>query len=87
MHWSFAIKYWIISKEVPRLFTGDKIAIKESTYTIIKVIGWVVNTLPLILLGYWRGILSYESAASTSNKGVKRTTKEVQILYQVMCLI
>lgn len=58
MHWLFALKYWIIAREVPRLFQGGHISFKETAYQVVQVIGLVVNVVPCAILAVFRGQLT-----------------------------
>ena len=64
MHWLFALKYWIIAREVPKLFHEQQIVFSERIYTVIKVTGFVINFLPCVLLAYYRSKLTMESGGS-----------------------
>ena len=79
MHWLFALKYWIIAREVPKLFEDQQIKYSERIYKTVKIFGFVINFLPCLFLGYYRGKLTMESA------GVKTapnsTIDAVQIIY------
>ena len=62
MFWLFALKYWIISREVPKLFAaGRLIRFSEQKYKIIKYIGFLVNLIPCLLIAFFRGRLTAES--------------------------
>lgn len=61
MHWIFATKYWIISREVPRLFEGGQLKFQERTYLTIQICGFVLNLVPCIIEGYFRAQLSLQS--------------------------
>ena len=55
MHWFFGLKYWIIANEIPKLIEGNQVVFKEKTYTVFSIAGFIINTIPCILLGIWRG--------------------------------
>ena len=59
MHWLFAMKYWVIAREVPKLFVGQQIQYNERAYKIVKWIGLVINTIVCTMLGLLRGRLTY----------------------------
>ena len=64
MHWLFALKYWIIAREVPKLFYEQQIKYSERLYQNIKILGFVINFIPCIFLAYYRGKLTMESAGT-----------------------
>ena len=52
---------------------------------MINIIGVFLNTVPVILLSYWRGLLSYRSGIGTTPEDVYReTVKEVDWMYHVV---
>lgn len=61
MHWFFALKYWIIANEVPKLFQGKQVLFKEKQYRIINWLGFFINVVPCACLAVVRGLLSYQS--------------------------
>ena len=62
MHWLFSFKYWVISREVPKLFESKQISFKEGSYRMINTIGCLVNIVPCLLIAYFRGKLTVDSA-------------------------
>lgn len=81
MHWLFALKYWIIAREVPKLFQDQQIKFSEKIYKTVKVLGFVVNFIPCVFLAYYRGKLTMESAGTKTASA--KTIEAVQILYQL----
>ena len=80
MQWLLSIKYWVISREVPKLLLTDRqIKFNERAYKIISVFGLVVNLIPCFLLSIYRAILTSESAKINSND-----SSTVNILYQTI---
>ena len=65
-HWLFALKYWIIAREVPKLFQEQQITYSERIYTTIKVVGFVINFLPCVVLAYYRARLTMENGGTGS---------------------
>ena len=65
-HWLFALKYWIIAKEVPKLFLEQQIEYSERIYTTIKVAGFVINFVPCVVLAYYRSKLTMENGGTNS---------------------
>ena len=45
VHWLFGFKYWVISKEMPKVVEGNQKNYKknEKCYKIINIIGLIVN--------------------------------------------
>ena len=82
MHWLFALKYWIIAREVPKLFHEQHIVFSERIYKTIKVIGFVVNLLPCVALAYYRGKLTLENAGTDHASDFTITV--VSALYQIV---
>jgi hypothetical protein len=64
VQWLFATKYWIIAREVPKLFEGRKIKFNERTYAIISACGFLINLVPCILAGYYRAELTLTTASN-----------------------
>ena len=62
MHWLFSLKYWVIAREVPKLFKESSVSFNERLYTIMNILGVFINLIPCILLGYARGLLTLEDA-------------------------
>ena len=58
MHWLFSLKYWVIAREVPKLFNGGTVSFNESLYTIVNVAGVFINLVPIVMLAYVRGRLT-----------------------------
>ena len=81
MHWLFALKYWIIAREVPKLFHDQQIKFSEKIYKTVKITGFVVNFIPCGFLAYYRGKLTMESAGRKTPS--RETVDAVQILYQL----
>ena len=65
MHWLFSLKYWVIAREVPKLFNGGTVSFNESLYTIVNVAGVFINLIPIMMLAYVRGRLTELSAGQT----------------------
>lgn len=66
VHWLFALKYWIIAREVPKLFHEQQIEYSERIYTTIKVVGFVINFVPCVVLAYYRSRLTMENGGTSS---------------------
>jgi len=80
VQWLLSIKYWVISREVPKLLLTDRqIKFNERAYKIICVLGLVVNSIPCLLLSIYRAILTSESA-----KNIPNDSTTVNILYQIV---
>ena len=62
MHWLFSLKYWVIAREVPKLFKNEPVSFNEKLYTVINILGIIINLIPCIMLAYTRGLLTYKSA-------------------------
>ena len=62
MHWLFSVKYWIIAREVPKLFKGGVVSFNEKIYTVATLIGVFINFMPCLMLAYVRGELTFQSA-------------------------
>jgi len=82
VQWLFATKYWIIAREVPKLFEGRQIKFNERTYKMVSACGFIINLVPCILLGYFRAELTLKSANFATPPEYLTTT--VQILYQLV---
>ena len=67
MQWLFAIKYWIISKEVPKLFEGQRVNFGERAYKFLNISGLVIIVLTCIGAGYFRGQLTMHSVPGTGS--------------------
>ena len=76
MNWLFALKYWIIAREVPKLFEGRQIQFSERTYNWINWIGIMLNFIPCGLLAYFRARVTMDSVdgASVSTSLANTTT-------------
>ena len=76
MNWLFALKYWIIAREVPKLFEGRQIQFSERTYNWINWIGIMLNFIPCSLLAYFRARVTMDSVdgASVSTSLANTTT-------------
>lgn len=63
MMWLFSYKYWIIAREVPKLFfeAGRDITFNERSYRIFNITGLFINFIPACLTAYFRAKLSYQS--------------------------
>lgn len=63
MLWLFSYKYWIIAREVPKLFfeAGRHITFNEQSYRICNIAGLAINFIPACLAAYFRAKLSFES--------------------------
>lgn len=81
MLWLFSYKYWVIAREVPKLFfeAGRDITFNERSYRIFNVCGLVTNFIPCCLLGYYRGRLTADS--SNGNGVPSDVTHPVQHYY------
>ncbi len=62
MYWLFSFKYWVIAKEVPKLFESKQISFQEGSYSIISTVGSLVNLIPCMLIAYYRAMLTVDSA-------------------------
>ena len=62
MHWLFSFKYWVIAKEVPKLFDSKQINFKEGSYRVIQSLGCIINLLPCGLIAFYRAKLTVQSA-------------------------
>ena len=67
MHWLFSFKYWVIAREVPKLFDGQNISYNEKTYKVVKWIGLIINILVCLVLGYFRGKLTYQTSGDKAS--------------------
>ena len=63
LHWLFSMKYWMVSREVPKLFeAGRDIAFNERKYQVINIVG-ISIILPLcIITAYYRALLTHRSS-------------------------
>ena len=63
LHWLFSMKYWMVSREVPRLFEADRhIKFNEQGYKVANTIG-IILIIPICLIAAaFRGDLAYKSA-------------------------
>lgn len=65
VHWLFAYKYWVISREIPkalRISNPSELKSSEKKYNVVNIIGLLINLLFCIWLAIRRGQLSYQSA-------------------------
>ena len=62
MHWLFSFKYWVIAKEVPKLFDSKQINFNEGSYRVIQSLGCIINLLPCGLIAFYRAKLTVQSA-------------------------
>ena len=62
MQWLFSLKYWVIAREVPKLFKNEPVSFNEKLYTVVNFLGVFINLIPCIMIGYTRGLLTYKSA-------------------------
>lgn len=60
-HWLFALKYWIIASEVPKLFEENHIKPNERSYKVIKWVGLLINWTACFISAYYRGALTARS--------------------------
>lgn len=60
-HWLFALKYWIIASEVPKLFEENHIKPNEHSYKVITWVGLVINWTACLISAYYRGMLTATS--------------------------
>ena len=62
MHWLFSLKYWVIAREVPKLWQENgQPSFNERMYTIINCAGFFIIFVLSCLAGIIRGRLSYVS--------------------------
>ena len=54
MHWLFAFKYWIIAREVPKLFDQHTIEFNERSYRTMNMVGVIINIIPCFMIAYFR---------------------------------
>ena len=63
MHWLFSFKYWVIAKEMPKLWKdGRQSSINEKLYSAFNFIGVVLNFIPCLLFAICSAKLSFQSA-------------------------
>ena len=84
MHWLFSLKYWVIAREVPKLFKGGTVSFSERGYTVLNIAGIFINIIPIIMLSYVRGQLTIESAGKTPPDGI---VDWVKVLYHIVTLL
>ena len=57
--WLFSFKYWVISREVPKLFDGSQVVRDERIYTVFNILGLIANFTVCALFAYFRAKISY----------------------------
>ena len=78
MHWLFSIKYWVIAREVPKLFEGAEVTFSEKIYKGVNLAGLVINFIPCAMIGIARGKLTYDTGEGLPTE---TTLKWVKGLY------
>lgn len=62
LHWLFSMKYWMVAREVPRLFGASRdIKFNEKSYKIANIIAMFVITPVCVITAVYRGLLSWNS--------------------------
>ena len=87
MHWLFSLKYWVIAREVPKLFKGGSVSFNERLYTFINIMGIIINLIPCILLGYARGLLTFKSSGQVPPTAILDWVKGLYHLVTGLMLI
>ncbi len=58
LHWLFSFKYWVISREIPKVLQGQILQSNEWKYNLYNAVGILVNMAICVWLGVRRGQLS-----------------------------
>ena len=67
MHWLFSVKYWVIAREVPKLFDGAEVTFSERIYQVVNLAGLIINFIPCAMIGIARGKLTYDTGSGISD--------------------
>ena len=59
--WLFSFKYWVISREVPKLFDGSQVVRDERIYTVFKILGLIANFTVCALFAFFRAKISFQT--------------------------
>ena len=59
--WLFSFKYWVISREVPKLFDGSQVVRDERGYKVFKLLGLIANFTVCALFAYFRAKISFQT--------------------------
>ena len=59
--WLFSFKYWVISREVPKLFDGSQVVRDERIYKVFKLLGLIANFTVCALFAYFRAKISFQT--------------------------
>ena len=59
--WLFSFKYWVISREVPKLFDGSQVVRDERIYTVFNILGLIANFAVCALFAYFRAKISFQT--------------------------
>ena len=84
MHWLFSLKYWVIAREVPKLFNGGTVSFNENIYTVVNVAGMFINFVPIVMLSYVRGQLTIDSAGQVPSESI---VDWVKYLYHIVTFL
>ena len=69
MHWLFSLKYWVIAREVPKLWQeGSRPNFNEGIYTIINCVGFITIFVLCVIAAIIRARLTYVSAGPDQKK-------------------
>ena len=84
MHWLFSVKYWVIAREVPKLFDGAEVTFSERIYQVVNLAGLIINFIPCAMIGIARGKLTYDTGSGISDE---TTLKWVEGLYHTCTVL
>mmetsp|Transcript_24994 Transcript_24994/g.31213 ORF Transcript_24994/g.31213 Transcript_24994/m.31213 type:complete len:236 (+) Transcript_24994:44-751(+) len=63
LHWLFSMKYWMVSRVVPKLFEGGRdIKFNEKTFRMVNLYGVIFTFTICLTTAYYRAKLTYESS-------------------------
>jgi len=65
MHWIFSLKYWIISREIPNMFSPEPLEKDSKWYTVAFYVGILLNVGPVFGLNF--SDFSYDGHAYLHN--------------------
>ena len=86
LHWLFSMKYWMVAREVPRLFeAGRDIKFNEKNYKIANMVAITIITPVCVATAVYRGLLAWNSVGEKSAS--KSLVKTVQVLLWTVNLL
>ena len=84
MHWLFSLKYWVIAREVPKLWQENgQPSFNELIYTIINCVGFFIIFVLSLMAAIIRGRLTYVSAGTDRVKE-DELANQVILMYFVL---